>query len=226
MDGTADFRGVRSAGVLEREDFNALAAQGGEISYDPVQIGWVRSDVIDDIPVRYKPMPFGGSPGAKAAPYTLRHWRDSDLADYIALLDNPEIWRFMPEPYPAPLTQPHAATLIELSNISNHHEVFAVIQNRKPIGQVRLLFGAEGDANGTAELSYWLGQDHWNQGHGTRIVRLYAQRCFADHPGIAALIARVHPDNIASLRVLERAGFAQASSRDASGTITLRLERP
>ena len=125
----------------------------------------------------------------------------------MSLLDDPDVWTYMTEQYPDPLTEEEAAALIELSNASNHHQVFEVLRNTKPVGQVRLLFDVDPFNPATAEISYWLGREHWGKGIGSDIVHLFTKRCFADNIGITKLIARVHRDNGASSAILTKASY-------------------
>lgn len=53
------------------------------------------------------------------------------------------------------------------------------------------------------EISYWLGKEFWNRGIATQGLAL-----FMDVVTVRPLYARVAKDNIASIRVLEKNGFA------------------
>ena len=206
---------LRSDGPMDPTEALAERRAGGKLSYDPVQIGWVRSDCADDMDMMFKPSngPRYAKLSSAQGTYALREWRAEDLDVYHRMLDNAAVWENMPEPYPAPLTPAHALALIELSSVSNHHEVRAVLYKGAPIGQLRLHFGVGAD-EGSAELSYWLGQAHWRQGHGRAIVQLYVARAFADHPGLSRLTARVQPSNVASEKVLVAAGFGSVAQAD------------
>lgn len=65
-------------------------------------------------------------------------------------------------------------------------------------------FGLE---SGSPELGYWLAREAWGQGLMTEAVRRLVRHLFADL-GFASVWASAHPDNVASARVLEKAGFA------------------
>lgn len=142
----------------------------------------------------------------------LRSWSMADLPRFHALLDNAELWRFMPSPYPDPLTPDAAQELLTLSIESPHHDVMAVLWDGVPAGQVRLEFdGAE-----TAEISYWIGQTFWGQG----IAQLAVQTCLRQvpqrHPHITRVTARVHEDNPASHVVVLRAGLSRTGTDSAA----------
>jgi RimJ/RimL family protein N-acetyltransferase len=224
-----DLTRLRSSGVLTPEEVSFCRDESIPLAYDPIQIGWVPSQVSDDFLADVRPartMSRGHShsyvaqkPHIKALhpQYNLRAWELYDLADYKALLDDPLVWRYMTEPYPDPLTDETAAALIELSNASNHHQVFAILRDSKIVGQVRLLYDVDDFDPGVAEISYWLGRAFWGKGIGTDIVSLFSKRCFADNPGITTLIARVHRDNASSAKILSKAGYENRGSDPKDG---------
>jgi len=56
------------------------------------------------------------------------------------------------------------------------------------------------------EIGYWIAPDHWGQGLAKKIVSLGISALKT--VGATELMARVSTENIASLKVLERLGFA------------------
>ena len=65
------------------------------------------------------------------------------------------------------------------------------------------------DRLGEREVGYWLGRDHWGKGIATE-----ALRAFLDVDTHRPLTARVANHNAASLRVLEKVGFAVVRGDD------------
>jgi RimJ/RimL family protein N-acetyltransferase len=59
-------------------------------------------------------------------------------------------------------------------------------------------FGSRGER----EITYWIGREYWGRGIGTRALALFLRSLRAD-----PLYARAAADNVASIRVLEKAGF-------------------
>lgn len=210
-----DLSRLRSEGVMSDAELAFCRENDIALAYDPVQIGWISAQAKDDFSPTYRKNERTPRSAVALKPqvnalhpqFRLRAWSLADLPVYMALLDDPAVWAYMTEPYPDPLTEEAAAALIELSNASNHHQVFAVLRNSAPIGQVRLLFDVDPKNPATAEISYWLGRAHWGKGIGSEVVKLFAKRCFADNFGINKLIARVHRDNAASANLLAKAGF-------------------
>jgi|JI8StandDraft_2_1071088.scaffolds.fasta_scaffold14210_4 RimJ/RimL family protein N-acetyltransferase len=180
----------RSEGPLTGQEVAELRRQGVPLVFDPVQVGWLRADTLDDI-----------DPLAETGPpvLTLRPWGAQDAGVFRALLDDPAVWRYLPEGYPGPLSPTDAEALIALANDPSLHDVCALLADGVPVGQVRLI-------PATGEVSYWLGRAHWGRGLAKRALRDWTVLCRARHPGLA-LWARVHNENAASRRVAETAGY-------------------
>ncbi|MEU9857261.1 GNAT family N-acetyltransferase [Streptomyces sp. NPDC047974] len=75
---------------------------------------------------------------------------------------------------------------------------------------------------GTASLSYILREDTWGNGYATQAVQYVARFAFTA-VGLDTLDAKHHPDNLASGRVLEKAGFTRLRMQD--GLIEYHLTR-
>ncbi len=71
-----------------------------------------------------------------------------------------------------------------------------------------------------AEVMYWLVRDCWGKGLATEIVRSLVQ--FAKPLwGVETMIATIHPDNLASQRVVAKVGFQRLADRtEADGECT------
>ena len=180
----------RSQGPLTPDEAAALRRHGVPLVYDPVQIGWLRADAVDDL---------DPEAGPTAPVLSLRAWRVEDADTYRALLDDPAVWRYLPEGWPGPLSLADAEALIVLARDEALHQVRAVLVDGVPVGQVRLVLA-------TGEVSYWLGRAHWGRGLAKRALRDWTAHCRLRHPGLA-LFARVHHENAASRRVAEAAGY-------------------
>lgn len=186
---------LRSQGPLPPDSLAACRAQGIALVYDPVQIGWLTADCVDDLDHEAAPPP-------RTEPLSFRPWQAQDLDDYHAMLDDPAVWQFLPESRPTPLSRDDAAALLALSNDAPHHEVRAVLVQGRPVGQVRLVL-ADG------EVSYWLGRAHWGRGIARRALADWTAECRARHPGLS-LYARIRADHAASRKVAEAAGYRDA----------------
>ena len=210
----------RSDGVLSRAEIDDFRRAGVELAYDPVQIGWVRADCVDDISESIAPRAVS-APLHGSASHRFRAWQSGDAPVLARMLSSPRLWDFLPENYAGPIEPNTALELIALSNQADHHLVRAVEHGGQVIGQVRL--EVHDDNRATAEISYWLDEAVSGQGHGSAIVGLFADQCLRDRSDLTCLIARVHRDNSASARVLAKAGFRQRMPADDIWKI---FERP
>ena len=198
----------------------------GPVAFDPVQIAWLDPARPDDLdPAGDDALAPLAEDAARRRGLTLRPWLASDRAGLRARLDDPRVWAHLPEPYPDPLDDAAASALIRLANAVEGHIVRAVLCDGVPVGQVRLDFGA---GPGVAELSYWLGAAHWGRGIGTALVAGTVARALARRPDLLRLTAKVHPENPASARLLDKAGFrpCPAPSDRFPGWRWFHLRRP
>ena len=77
----------------------------------------------------------------------------------------------------------------------------------KPIGDVTVTSNTRSSDRCRAEIGYALGSEHWNKGIATHVVKLVAETIFRERPELERLEAVVDVENVASQRVLEKAGF-------------------
>jgi [ribosomal protein S5]-alanine N-acetyltransferase len=138
--------------------------------------------------------------------FSFRPWTSEDVADYFDLLNSPRVWRYLPEPFPTPFTPDTARTLLEVAAIGFHHETVAVVVDDQPVGQCLLRFNQPTVGVRTAEVAYWLGEQHWGKGWMSRILTLFTDRSFRRHR-VDAIYAWIMPGNQASIRTAERSGY-------------------
>jgi RimJ/RimL family protein N-acetyltransferase len=208
----APARPSRWQGVLSDEQKAWCEASGIDIAYDPMQIGWVIAEGETES-AEMPPAPISWRAGMAQA-LGFRRWTGDDLPLYRRLLGDPEVWRHMHEDWPGEMTGALARDLLAVAALREHHDVLAVTLNGVPVGQMRLAFTTDPGSEDTAELSYWLGRDHWGRGLGRALVRQATARAFADHAWLYRIVAFVHPDNAASARCLRRAGYHDRGHRD------------
>lgn len=208
---TASFQGAidqfrkRSEGVLTSQQLHWCRTNGIPLAFDPMQCGWVPLECEDDLDVSY-PDDAKSHVYPKRAEFSFRPWRVDDAPCLAAMLSSDRLWHYLPEEYSGPIDVQTAAHLIEVSR-EPHHEVLAVLRDGSVIGQARLLFKEPG----IAEISYWLGENHWGKGYGSEVVSAFCARSLHRRNGLQRLFARVRCDHQASLRILEKAGFVQTA---------------
>ena len=77
------------------------------------------------------------------------------------------LWTWMLDDQPARLDDEEARALIVLSTEGTHHKVRVASVGGRPVGQVRLEYGATPQ---TGELSYWIGSGHRGKGYGRQML--------------------------------------------------------
>ena len=93
---------------------------------------------------------------------------------------------------------------------------------RTLIGQA----GFEGrpDARGRVEIGYSLLPPFQGAGYGTELVRALTAWAFS-HAAVTRVVANTYPELVASVRILEKNGFAFAGRADERGAIRFELRR-
>lgn len=210
----------RSDGPLSERALEEAHRAHTELSFDPVQNGWVRADATDDFdPQHSRP---GWRNADRNGALSFRPWAQSDAATFRTLLNNPNVWTFLPTGYPGDITLDTVQDLIALAQDEALHRVRAICVDGLPVGQVRLEFREH-----ESELSYWLGEAHWRKGIGGNAVSRFVAESFAADPDLDQIMARVKPGNAGSLKILENAGFVCDVKTDpTSEWIILRCNRP
>lgn len=166
--------------------------------------------------------------------FAFRPWVPDDAAVHLALLGNPNVWEHLPEPFPAPFTMETTHTLIEVAAVSFKHDAVAVEVDGRPIGQCLLRFDRPFAGARAAEVAYWLGEEHWGKGWMRRILPAFTLRSFRRHP-VDVVYAWIKPENEASVRAAERAGYQRdhfpreaelAARRGRAGFVRYATHRP
>lgn len=93
-----------------------------------------------------------------------------------------------------------------LKNIAESHPWFkAICLGDQVIGSITLDKG-KGHHSCKAELGYVIAKAHWSKGYATKAIKQVLQSGF-DDLGIVRIEALVDPENLSSVRALEKAGF-------------------
>ncbi len=107
--------------------------------------------------------------------------------------------------FPHPYTQSDADRWLTVANKYDPPRNFAVVVGGSAAGGVGLVL-REDVYRRSAEIGYWLGEPFWGRGIMTAAVRATVAYAFENFD-ICRLYAGVFGGNVASTRVLEKAGF-------------------
>ena len=146
--------------------------------------------------------------------FTLRPFRNSDLASLVKYANNYNIAKFLTNQFPHPYTDEDGRKFI--SSVSNNDpaNVFAIEVNGEAAGAIGI-FPQTDVHEKNAEIGYWLAEPFWGNGIITRAIEQTVEYGFKTFD-ITRIFARPFSTNLASHRVLEKAGFVcEARLKDA-----------
>jgi len=138
--------------------------------------------------------------------FVLRDWREEDAGAIALHANDPLVARSLGDRFPHPYTFDDAAWFILRALRGEGERTWAIEVNGEAAGSIGVNPG-EGVERHSAELGYWLARAYWGEGIATAAVRALVPHAMRELR-LYRLQARVFADNPASMKVLERAGFA------------------
>lgn len=144
-------------------------------------------------------------------PTRVRGWRNEDLAARVEAWRDAGLMRFMLQQAPPEASLEDAAEWLAVreGRRKRGQALFLVIAERygdEAVGSVWLWNVSLAERRG--EIGYWLLERGRGRGHATRAVRLVVEYAF-ERLALERIQLLTLPDNVASKRVAERAGFQQ-----------------
>lgn len=139
--------------------------------------------------------------------YSLRKWRMTDAEDLARALSNEKILNNLRDGLPYPYTEKDAEEYISAMCAADENDTFAyaICCDDRAIGSIGAF--RQGNIHSrTAELGYYLAEEHWGGGVMTWAVRELCERIFSQ-TDILRIYAEPFAYNSGSRRVLEKAGF-------------------
>jgi ribosomal-protein-alanine N-acetyltransferase len=140
-----------------------------------------------------------------AGRYLIRSWKSQDAPALAKYLGNPNVTRTLVARHPWPYMEEHARAWVELCALEAEPVNFAIVSDGEAIGGIGLSL-LRGVRRQSAEVGFWVGEPYWGHGTATTVVRAFADFAFAKFD-LVRLFAYVFDRNVASMRVLEKAGF-------------------
>ncbi|MBC7885984.1 MAG: GNAT family N-acetyltransferase [Saprospiraceae bacterium] len=142
--------------------------------------------------------------------FKLRNWHISDAENLNKYANNFNISKNLTDAFPHPYTIDHAHNFINMVTAKDPNTVFAIEINDVAAGGIGL-HPQQDIYRKNAELGYWLGEPFWGHGIITQAINQIVEFGFT-HLDINRIFARPFGSNIASQRVLEKAGFVLEAS--------------
>lgn len=137
--------------------------------------------------------------------FVLRKWNENDLESLVKFANNSKIANNMMDKFAHPYTIEHGKKFIEFASQTNPLQIFAIDVKAVAVGAIGI-HPQEDVFRKNAELGYWLGEPYWGNGIITNAIKQMVEYGFKTWE-LTRIFARPFGTNIASQRVLEKAGF-------------------
>ena len=138
---------------------------------------------------------------------TLRPWKETDAPALERHANNPRIAAMMRDGFPHPYTGNDADRFIKMATAPSHNLLLAIEAEGVAAGGIGI-HPFDDVYRKSAEIGYWLGEDYQGRGIVTEAVTALVPVAF-EQSDIIRLQAGVFSGNKASMRVLEKCGFAK-----------------
>lgn len=139
----------------------------------------------------------------------LETWTLERAGELAKTLSSPKIVGNLRDGIPCPYTVEDARSYIDaiLSVPAGTQYAWAIVLDNEAGGNIGFTRG-ENIHRQTAELGYYLAESHWGKGIMTKAVKEACRRIF-EETDILRIFAEPFAHNLASCRVLEKAGFTR-----------------
>ncbi|HKU67628.1 MAG TPA: GNAT family protein [Candidatus Baltobacteraceae bacterium] len=137
----------------------------------------------------------------------IREWKRGDEWDLVQSADNPSVSRYLTDRFPNPYTLQDAYAWIDLNQARRSNTNFAITVGGSVAGGIGYELGAY-EMRLTATIGYWLAEPFWGRGIATAALMQLTSYAFEMH-GLRRISSVVMSPNLASARVLEKAGYVR-----------------
>jgi ribosomal-protein-alanine N-acetyltransferase len=135
----------------------------------------------------------------------VRSWTWDDRDSIVRHANNRNVWINLRDRFPHPYTKNDARIWLEIVIGSKPETNFAIAVDGDAVGGIG--FSIQPDVGcRSAEIGYWLGEQLWGRGITTQALSAVSEYAFAKYD-LCRLFAHVFEWNMASARVLEKAGY-------------------
>ena len=137
--------------------------------------------------------------------FVIRPWVQSDLDSLVLHANTEKIASQLRDRFPHPYTREAGRAWLDIATSMDPLTAFALAVNEEAVGGIGIEL-KEDIARCSAEIGYWLGEEHWGKGIVTKAVIEMTRHAFETFE-LTRLYALVFEENQASRRVLEKAGY-------------------
>ncbi len=138
---------------------------------------------------------------------TIRPWRESDAASLQRHANNRKVSMHLRDRFPFPYELEQAHGFLRWVSTHPSPTVWAVEVDGEAAGGIGLEMHTDVERV-SAEIGYWLGESIWGRGVATEAVTAVTAEAFRQFD-LTRIYALPFADNVASTRVLEKAGYVR-----------------
>ena len=136
----------------------------------------------------------------------LRRWRARDIGSLVRHANNINVSRYLRDRFPYPYTRKDARAFLASATAAGADDSrLAIDVDGEAVGGIGAIVGSDVERF-SAEVGYWLGEPYWGRGIVTEALTLFSAHVF-ERMNLLRLFAVAAAANLASARVLEKAGF-------------------
>ena len=137
--------------------------------------------------------------------FTLRSWTTNDLDSLVKYANNYNIAKNLTNKFPHPYSTENGKAFIAYATAETPHHIMAIDICGEAVGGIGIHPQTDVQCK-NAEMGYWLAEPFWGHGVISKAIPLMVAYGF-DNWDITRIFARPFGSNLASQRVLEKAGF-------------------
>jgi len=137
----------------------------------------------------------------------VRSWRLSDAAIMAPYANNRSVWLNLRDGFPHPYAISDAEAFISMARRAAPETMFAIAVEDRAVGGVGYMLHTDVERV-SAEIGYWLGEPFWGRGIATEALAAVTEHAIRCH-NLTRVYAVPYEWNLASCRVLEKAGFVR-----------------
>jgi len=138
--------------------------------------------------------------------YTLRPWQPGDAPGLVRHGNNHRVARNLRDAFPYPYTVRDAQNWLEGISGNRDDLILAIEVNGEAAGGIGI-HHMKDVYRYNGEIGYWLSEDYWGKGIMTDAVGAVVRHAFT-HTRWLRIFANIFENNPASMKVLEKNGFA------------------
>jgi RimJ/RimL family protein N-acetyltransferase len=136
----------------------------------------------------------------------IREWQEADAEPLVVQANDRRVWLGLRDAFPHPYGIEDARRFIGKARQMSPQTYFAIEVAGKLAGGIGYTEHSDVERIG-AEVGYWLGHEYWGHGIATVALRLLTEHAFRANTELRRLYAVPYATNLASARVLDKAGY-------------------